>query len=65
MGLDSKVVGSILVTRPHKLVLKTMDTEQNQSNLVFKRYVETKLIKIQWDLSFQRRADQRKGVGFL
>jgi len=48
MGLDSKVVGSILVIRPHKLVSKTMDTEQNQSNLVFKRYVEMKLIKIQW-----------------
>lgn len=65
MGLDSKVVGSILVTSPHKLVSKTMDTEQYQSNLVSKRYVEMKLIKIQWDLSFQRSADQRRGVGFL
>ena len=42
-----------------------MDTEQYQSNLVSKRYVEMKLIKIEWDLSFQRSADQRRGVGFL
>ena len=65
MGLDSKVGGSVLVARPHKLVLKTMDTEQNQSNLVFKRYIEVKLILIQWLSRFKGSADQLMGVGFL